>query len=257
MISVIVAVALLLRRALVVRIGAALLLVATLVAFTLSRTDLGIFGFTERGLEPSPQAALALVAEIVGLLLLAATLVPMIGPGRDVAPAPALATAGALVVVAVGAGALWAKEETLAAGPSPTAASTTTAEATTTTASSAPAVTAETTSPTTVAPTTVAPMNVAPTTAAPTTAAPSSGVVTVSIVDFAFEQKTLEISAGTTVEWVNNDSFAHSVVADDDTFVSERMEPGATFRYTFGTAGEFPYICGIHPSMSGTIVVTG
>jgi hypothetical protein len=36
----------------------------TLVAFALSRTDRGIFGFTERGFEPSPEAVLALVFEI-------------------------------------------------------------------------------------------------------------------------------------------------------------------------------------------------
>lgn len=36
----------------------------TLVAFTMSRTDGGIFDFTERGWQPSPEAALALVFEV-------------------------------------------------------------------------------------------------------------------------------------------------------------------------------------------------
>jgi len=36
----------------------------TLIAFGLSRTDRGIFGFTERGWSPSPQAAAAVAAEI-------------------------------------------------------------------------------------------------------------------------------------------------------------------------------------------------
>lgn len=36
----------------------------TLMAFTLSRTDQGIFDFTERGWQPSPEAALALVFEV-------------------------------------------------------------------------------------------------------------------------------------------------------------------------------------------------
>ena len=36
----------------------------TLAAFALSRTDRGIFDFTERGFQPSPEAALALVFEI-------------------------------------------------------------------------------------------------------------------------------------------------------------------------------------------------
>ena len=37
---------------------------STLIAFGLSRTDRGIFGFTERGWSPSPQAAAAVAAEI-------------------------------------------------------------------------------------------------------------------------------------------------------------------------------------------------
>ena len=36
----------------------------TLLAFALSRTDRGIFGFTENGFQPSPEAVLALVFEI-------------------------------------------------------------------------------------------------------------------------------------------------------------------------------------------------
>ena len=46
---------------------------ATLVAFALSRTDRGIFGFTERGWNPTPDAALAVIVEIVtGLLAVVA-----------------------------------------------------------------------------------------------------------------------------------------------------------------------------------------
>lgn len=37
---------------------------STLIAFGLSRTDRGIFGFTERGWTPSPQAAAAVIAEV-------------------------------------------------------------------------------------------------------------------------------------------------------------------------------------------------
>ena len=37
---------------------------STLIAFGLSRTDRGIFGFTERGWSPTPQAAAAVAAEI-------------------------------------------------------------------------------------------------------------------------------------------------------------------------------------------------
>jgi hypothetical protein len=42
---------------------------ATLVAFGLSRTDQGIFNFSERGWNPSPDAVLAVVIEIVTAVL--------------------------------------------------------------------------------------------------------------------------------------------------------------------------------------------
>jgi len=49
----------------------ALLSVGTLIAFALSRT-MGLFGFTERGFQPSPQAALSVIAEVLTVVLVAA-----------------------------------------------------------------------------------------------------------------------------------------------------------------------------------------
>jgi hypothetical protein len=56
-------------------VGGLLLVNGTLVGFALSRTGDGIFGFTESGFNPSPEAVLSLVVEIgaaVVLLLLLA-----------------------------------------------------------------------------------------------------------------------------------------------------------------------------------------
>ncbi|MER6176321.1 hypothetical protein [Streptosporangium sp. NPDC001681] len=55
----------------IVRLGAAAVALGTLGGFTLSRT-IGIFGFTERGFTPSPQAAISVIVEVAALLLLAA-----------------------------------------------------------------------------------------------------------------------------------------------------------------------------------------
>jgi len=44
----------------------------SLIAFVLSRT-VGLFGFTERGWEPSPEAALSVIAEVLTVVLVAAT----------------------------------------------------------------------------------------------------------------------------------------------------------------------------------------
>ena len=46
----------------------------SLVAFVLSRT-IGLFGFSERGWDPSPHAAIAVVAEVLCVLLWAGALV--------------------------------------------------------------------------------------------------------------------------------------------------------------------------------------
>ncbi len=62
--SVVVAIALVAWRSWVPVVAALAVVNGTLLAFALSRTDRGIFGFTETALDPSPEAAVALVAEI-------------------------------------------------------------------------------------------------------------------------------------------------------------------------------------------------
>jgi hypothetical protein len=53
--------------------GAAAVASGSLVAFALSRT-VGLFGFSERGWDPSPHAAISVAAEVLTVLLWAATL---------------------------------------------------------------------------------------------------------------------------------------------------------------------------------------
>lgn len=77
----------------------------------------------------------------------------------------------------------------------------------------------------------------------------------VSIEDFEFNPPATEVDAGTTVTWTNNGEVDHTATADDGSFDSGVMEPGATFSFTFDEEGEFPYICEIHPDMQGTITV--
>jgi hypothetical protein len=61
---------------------------ATLVGFALSRTSKGIFGFTETGFNPSPEAVLSLVFEIGAAVVLLLLLVVEWGTARrDVAAA--------------------------------------------------------------------------------------------------------------------------------------------------------------------------
>ncbi|CAN5772337.1 hypothetical protein BH23CHL4_BH23CHL4_28180 [soil metagenome] len=71
----------------------------------------------------------------------------------------------------------------------------------------------------------------------------------------AFAPATLQITVGDTVTWTNDDDSDHTVTASDGLFDSGQLGEGATFSFTFDTAGEFTYFCAIHPEMQGTIVV--
>ena len=53
----------------VLRLGAAGVAVGALGGFILSRT-VGVFGFTERGLDPAPEALISLISEVGALALL-------------------------------------------------------------------------------------------------------------------------------------------------------------------------------------------
>ena len=94
------------------------------------------------------------------------------------------------------------------------------------------------------------------------TCLPSSGTtetaaeVAVVIEGFAFNEATIEVAAGTTVMWTNNDTTPHTVTSADGTFDSGRLDGGATFSFTFTEPGEYAYACEFHPGMQGTIVVT-
>lgn len=102
-------------------------------------------------------------------------------------------------------------------------------------------------------------------------ATPDSGTTDTSeaidIVAFAYAPGDLEVTAGTTVVWTNQDSFAHTVTsgpADDpdgqfDEMLGDPVEHGAEgtqASITFDEPGTFPYFCELHPSMVGTITVT-
>ena len=99
-------------------------------------------------------------------------------------------------------------------------------------------------------------------TVAPTsvTTIAAAGAVTpaaaaVRIVDFAFAPQTSTVHAGAVVTWTNADSFAHSIRSNDGTFDEQRMDKGASATVTFAKPWSYAYICGIHNSMTGTVVV--
>jgi plastocyanin len=87
------------------------------------------------------------------------------------------------------------------------------------------------------------------------TSAPSSGAGAVTIKDFTFSPAPVTVKLGAAVTWTNQDPFDHSIKSADGTFTSQPLGQGKTFTATFSKAGTFAYICGIHNSMKGTVVV--
>jgi plastocyanin len=81
----------------------------------------------------------------------------------------------------------------------------------------------------------------------------SSVQIEVSIENFAFVPSDITINKGDTVIWTNNDRAPHNVVFGQDR--SPTLRSGDVYEKTFDEAGEFSYICSIHPSMTGKVIV--
>ncbi len=82
-----------------------------------------------------------------------------------------------------------------------------------------------------------------------------SATAEVKIDNFSFGPAALTVAVGTTVTWVNHDDIPHNVVSTDGLFKSKVIDTDEKFSFTFKKAGTFPYFCGIHPKMTGKVVV--
>ncbi len=91
---------------------------------------------------------------------------------------------------------------------------------------------------------------------APTGPAPAAQV-RVRIHNYAFHPATLRIAPGTTVTWVNQDDDVHTVMNADHghPFSSKPLNTGQSFSHTFDAPGIYPYLCSVHPFMTGAIIV--
>jgi plastocyanin len=89
----------------------------------------------------------------------------------------------------------------------------------------------------------------------PAATSPAAGGA-VTIVDFAFQPTTVEVKTGATVTWTSQGANPHTVKWSDGTPEADQLATGDTYTRTFDKAGSFPYVCGIHGQMTGTITVT-
>lgn len=84
--------------------------------------------------------------------------------------------------------------------------------------------------------------------------------VEIEMQNSKFSPGSIEIKAGTTVTWLNSDSFSHTVTSGtrgqpDGRFDSGSIPGGNTYSYTFDQPGEYEYFCEFHAGMSGKVTV--
>lgn len=80
---------------------------------------------------------------------------------------------------------------------------------------------------------------------------------TVYVYGKTFSPKTVTITAGDTVKWVNRDNDTHQVYAYKGSFVSPILKQHQSFSFRFNAAGTYTYKDELHPRMKGTVVVKG
>ncbi len=98
-------------------------------------------------------------------------------------------------------------------------------------------------------------------TSATTSAATATATATdkVDVKDFVFGPKAITVKAGATVTWTNQDAFDHSIDIESLKLSGPKFGPQTTptsYSHQFDTPGTYPYICGVHNSMTGSVIVT-
>jgi plastocyanin len=83
----------------------------------------------------------------------------------------------------------------------------------------------------------------------------AGSVAAVSMDHNTFIPIEITVVPGTTVTWVNKETMPHTVVDTNKGFRSKTLAKDASFSSTFATAGEYDYLCSIHPNMKGKVIV--
>ena len=76
-----------------------------------------------------------------------------------------------------------------------------------------------------------------------------------------YDPETINISTGTTIEWINEDATMHTATSGsptngaDGVFDSQILNLGDKYQFTFTDVGNYDYYCILHPWMIGTVNV--
>ena len=75
------------------------------------------------------------------------------------------------------------------------------------------------------------------------------------VKSYRFDPKTIEIEAGQTVTWTNEDNFTHTVRVDGQE--DHGVERGESVSIRFDEPGTYHYVCRLHShDMEGEVIVS-
>jgi plastocyanin len=86
-------------------------------------------------------------------------------------------------------------------------------------------------------------------------AAAAPAVHTVTIDGFEFRPASITVNRGDTIVWRNADPVPHTATAKDAALDSGDIGAGQAFRFTATKPGRFDYVCALHSTMKGTLIV--
>lgn len=78
---------------------------------------------------------------------------------------------------------------------------------------------------------------------------------TVWMQGMSFAPVTITVTAGTTITWINKDSYPHTSTSNTGVWNTGSIAGGGSATTTFNTVGTFPYHCSFHAGMNGTVIV--
>jgi plastocyanin len=76
-----------------------------------------------------------------------------------------------------------------------------------------------------------------------------------TLTSTAYNPNPITVAVGSTVVVTNNDTVTHDATAENKSFATGLIAPGASANVTLQTAGRITYFCTIHPGMTGVITV--
>ena len=78
---------------------------------------------------------------------------------------------------------------------------------------------------------------------------------TVSMDGTGFAPSDITVHVGDTIVWKNEDPFPHTATSQSAGFDSKDIDEGQSWSYTATKKGDFDYVCTLHPTMKGALIV--